>query len=213
VIILAELTERRTDDWTWVDTAAPGRQGTLPAGATPATARPGARVPLEVEWRRATWRVQRVVDGPPCPAERRPAANLAVPPGDSVASRCSGASRSAGASHGAARRRGWRAEVGDLVIAPVPFTNWPGARDRGRLHKARPCVVVAAEPDELTVRAVYGSNSAVRREGLGRRIRDWREAGLRKPSYVAGASHFVSPAATSGAIGRLTRRDLARLLD
>src|SRR3546814_2405857 len=62
-------------------------------------------------------------------------------------------------------------------------------RDAGRPSKARPGVVtwVDDHAEQVGLRLIFGTNSAVRREGLGRRLQDWREAGLRKPGFLAGA--------------------------
>jgi hypothetical protein len=216
VIILVELTEPSRDGWAWIDTAAPARQGTVSACVAPPGARSGCRLPLEVEWRRAGWRVQRVMteragSGAGQAGDVHHRAAPIRTPGAGPSS--TGARRPSGAGAGGRRPRPLQnVRVGDLVVADVPFSNWPGERDRGRLQKCRPCLVVAVAADEVTVRPVYGSNSAVRREGMGRRIRDWREAGLRKPSYVTARDHFVPAGRTTTVIGRLSDRDLASLL-
>ena len=203
MIILAELRTRLADGWSWVDTAAPQRQGTVPVDAVPPASTPGAVLPLEVDWRRAQWLVRRVL-AQPTPERRGSSPGPAVGPvpwDDRRVGRLAGGRGEGGL------------DVGDLIVADIRFTNRPGPRDRERDGKARPCLVVGVDHDEITVRPVFGSNSAVRREGIGRRIRDWRAAGLRKPSYVGARDHYVPAAGTGRRFGRLTDEDLCRLFD
>src|SRR3546814_1839957 len=49
-------------------------------------------------------------------------------------------------------------------------------RDAGRPSKARPGVVtwVDDHAEQVGLRLIFGTNSAVRREGLGRRLQDWQ---------------------------------------
>lgn len=98
---------------------------------------------------------------------------------------------------------------GDIVLARVRFNSDDGS---GRSSKQRPVLVMEALGDECRVRPIHGSNSFVRRNGIGRRIRDWKSAGLRKPSVVAAADRWISANSSSRPIGRLAEPDRRRLL-
>jgi hypothetical protein len=96
---------------------------------------------------------------------------------------------------------------GDVVLRRLRFS---GHGD-GRNSKLRPCVVVEVGGPYLRVLPIFGTNSAVRREGLGRRLRDWRAAGLNKPSVVASTEVWVSVAGAPP-IGTLSDFDRQRVL-
>ncbi|MFQ5558084.1 MAG: hypothetical protein ACE5GB_11330 [Acidimicrobiales bacterium] len=102
--------------------------------------------------------------------------------------------------------------VGDVRTAEIPFTSaTTGERDRGRTAKRRPCVVTEVDGDHISVCAIHGTNSAVRRSGTGRRLQGWRELGLRKPSYVAAGSTWVRRDTVGDLIGVLDTADRRRL--
>lgn len=98
---------------------------------------------------------------------------------------------------------------GDIVLQTVRFSKPDGS---GRTSKPRPCVVVLVGSDAATLRAVYGTNTAVRRNGSGRRILDWKSAGLRKPSVVARLDLTVALATIQARIGHLSEADKRRLI-
>lgn len=98
---------------------------------------------------------------------------------------------------------------GDVVLQTVRFSKPDGS---GRTSKPRPCVVVLVGSDAATLRAVYGTNTAVRRNGSGRRILDWKSAGLRKPSVVARLDLTVALTAIQARIGHLSEADKRRLI-
>lgn len=79
-------------------------------------------------------------------------------------------------------------QVGELrTIFQAIDRRSTAARDIGSDGKTRPAVVVSIDPvlRQAGLRPVYGTNSAVRRQGTGQRLRAWREAGLRKSGYIA----------------------------
>ncbi len=88
------------------------------------------------------------------------------------------------------------------------------ARDRGRSEKSRPAVVLQVDrvANQASVSFLFGTNSSVRRTGTGRRIEDWRGAGLRKPSIVSAEVEVRSLDDLGPAIGRLTGSDHAKLI-
>lgn len=89
------------------------------------------------------------------------------------------------------------------------------ARDIGRSEKSRPALVLEVDraTNQASVSFLFGTNSSVRRTGAGRRIEDWRGAGLRKPSVVSAEVEVRSLDDLGSAIGRLTASDRARLID
>lgn len=105
--------------------------------------------------------------------------------------------------------------VGEIRVSMLPMDGRTTAhRDAGRSEKYRPAVVVwVDDADEVAgVRFLYGVNSLIRRNGMGRRLRDWRAAGLRKPSVVETAEVTRSYRDLSECRGHLTEADSRRIL-
>lgn len=100
--------------------------------------------------------------------------------------------------------------AGDILLYRFRFSHDDGS---GRQSKERPCLVMAVAGDELRVRAIHGSNTFVRRQGLGRRVIDWQRSGLRKPSVVIAEDRFIPRRGLGRAVGRLSEQDRRRLLD
>lgn len=98
---------------------------------------------------------------------------------------------------------------GDVVVRRVSFSS--AGRTR-RTSKRRPCIVMEVLGGEMRVRPVYGANSAVRRQGLGRRIHEWSKAGFTKPCIVSCCDLWI-PAAGHSAVGRLGAEDYRRLVE
>lgn len=95
-------------------------------------------------------------------------------------------------------------QPGDVVVARVRFTKDDGS---ARGSKRRPCVVIRTIGDELVLRPVFGTNTAMRRTGQARRIRNWKAAGLLKPSVVGGDELLMPTRAITGRIGALAEPD------
>ena len=108
----------------------------------------------------------------------------------------------------------WRGtlRVGDIVRAAVPFTRRPAPGKDGPRHLHRPAVVVAVLADSVDIRAVQDAGGALKRNGFGRTIRDWKEAGLKKPSRLATLVLPLRSDMVKGRIGRLSPLDTERLL-
>lgn len=64
----------------------------------------------------------------------------------------------------------------------------------------------------MEVSFIYGTNSAVNRSGMGRRIRDRQAAGLRKASVVAAAVEVRAVDELGPVIGPLSPSDHAWLI-
>ena len=73
---------------------------------------------------------------------------------------------------------------GDIYLVRLRFGAADARSDDSRASKRRPCVVVAFDGDWAAVRPIHGTNTAVRRTGCGVRLRDWKEAGIHKPSML-----------------------------
>lgn len=88
------------------------------------------------------------------------------------------------------------------------------SRDRDRPDKMRPALVLSVDADlrQVEVSFVFGTNSMVRRNGSGRRIRDWQATGLRKPSVVSAEIHVRGYDDLAARIGHLSDRDDRRLI-
>lgn len=68
-------------------------------------------------------------------------------------------------------------------------------------------VWVDERQEEGGVRFVYSSSGAVRHRGMGRQLRDWRAAGMYKPTVVETEVHVRSFAQLGEMIGELSPRD------
>lgn len=87
------------------------------------------------------------------------------------------------------------------------------ARDADRSTKSRPAVILRIddEHDQVEISFVYGTNSAIHRSGGGRRIRDWRAAGLRKASVVSAETEIRGCRELGPVVGHLSDADRARI--
>ena len=99
-------------------------------------------------------------------------------------------------------------EFGDIVLVPFPFTNQTAA-------KQRPAVVVSGrrynvtKPD-LVMMAVTSQLRPT--EGLGETsIRNWREAGLLKPSAIKPVMATLEQGLVIRKLGALSAADLVAL--
>ena len=86
------------------------------------------------------------------------------------------------------------------------------ARGVGGRVKVRPAVVVSTSSSALTVRPIHRDTSPLAREGLGRTLYGWREAGLRKASVVSHLRLRLQAVDVSRPIGHLAEVDRQRLL-
>lgn len=103
-------------------------------------------------------------------------------------------------------------EPGDVVVAFIRFTKRPGAHDQASDGKYRPALVMSVDGDDVVVRPILGSSGAARGQGLGRRIKRWKDAGIRKPSVVSVDDRFLRRSDLGRRIGRLHAEDHERLL-
>ena len=95
---------------------------------------------------------------------------------------------------------------GDVVLVPFDFTDRSGV-------KWRPAVVVSSErynqetPDVL-IAAITGNLRAIPHPG-DHQIRDWKAAGLLKPSLAQAKLATVEATIVGRTLGKLTSADLA----
>jgi hypothetical protein len=189
--------ERATGEGSWRWRAVTGRRGEshVPVQGL----EPGDELVVALRWTRAAWHVVRVVRYPDhawepvaAPVEA-PAVTL-----DGVAPR---------------EVPGSVVRPGDVRRAEARINPRTTAeRDAGITAKRRPAVVSWVGDDgHVGLHFVYDVDSAVRREGLGRRLADWRAAGLRKPSVVALAEEVRRVEDLGGFIGRLSPGDRSAL--
>lgn len=186
-IIEIELDQQHDSSWRWHALNGPRHNGTSTLAFD--GLRPGDRLIVEVRPSRATWQITRVIRHPE--HARRAAPTRPTRPSST--------------------RRHSRStiEPGDIVLRRIRFS--AAGPDR-RTSKLRPCVVIGVEEDLLEVLPVYGSNSATRRQGDGRRLLRWADAGLHKPCVVSGRRELV-PAQGGQPIGQLEHRDRRRVLE
>lgn len=192
------LVEAHGDGWAWLD-AVTGERGRAVIDQDGLEV--GDELVVELSWS-GGWRATRFIELPP----RAMAARLERPP----------------APEDSSDRRDVRAvprwgppAVGEIRVSVLPMDGRTTAhRDAGRSEKYRPAVVVwIDDTNELAgVRFLYGVNSSVRRNGMGRRVRDWRAAGLRKPSVVETVEVTRSYRDLSECRGRLSEADRRRIL-
>ena len=98
-------------------------------------------------------------------------------------------------------------EPGDIVDAWLSFDGIPGADDAGREGKTRPAVFIAKRATRVLLRGITdGESSYAQRLGAAA-IRDWREAGLKKPSVVMAYDQEVDIADVWVRRGRLSEFD------
>lgn len=184
-IIEIELTEPADGRWAWRATQC--RHHGLDRLGLVGLAR-GDRLVVEVRPHGLSWTVQRVL--------RHPTHVRAA------------TSRPRACAPRAAARPATAPVAGDVLLRRVRFSSDNG---EDRASKLRPCVVVEVVGHEMRVRPIHGSNSFIRREGMGRRLVDWAAAGLRKPSVVSATDLWV-PVSGPRPIGRLGDADRRRIL-
>lgn len=101
----------------------------------------------------------------------------------------------------------YRLEPGDIVDAFITFTGTPGIHDSGRDGKTRPAIFLAKRGTSVLLRGLTdGEGSYSQRRG-STPIRDWREAGLSKPSVVLLEDQEVDIADVWVKRGRLSDHD------
>jgi hypothetical protein len=102
-------------------------------------------------------------------------------------------------------------EAGDIVDAWLSFDGVPGADDAGREGKTRPAIFIAKRGTLVLLRGITdGESSYAQRLGTTA-IRDWREAGLKKPSVVMSYDQEVDIADVWVRRGRLSEYDRRNL--
>lgn len=102
-------------------------------------------------------------------------------------------------------------EPGDIVDAWLSFDGVPGADDAGRDGKTRPAIFIAKRGTLVLLRGITdGESSYAQRLGTAA-IRDWHEAGLKKPSVVMAYDQEVDIADVWVRRGRLTEFDRRHL--
>lgn len=102
-------------------------------------------------------------------------------------------------------------EAGDIVDAWLSFDGIPGADDAGREGKTRPAIFIAKRGTLVLLRGITdGESSYAQRQGTTP-IRDWREAGLKKPSVVMTYDQEVDIADVWVRRGRLSEYDRRNL--
>jgi hypothetical protein len=87
-------------------------------------------------------------------------------------------------------------------------------RDADRSTKSRPAVVLRFDEahHQVEISFIYGTNSAIHRSGSGRRIRDWRAAGLRKPSVASAEIEVRGRGDLGPVLGHLSSADRERII-
>ena len=103
-------------------------------------------------------------------------------------------------------------EPGDIVDAFLEFSGIPGAHDADRIGKTRPAVFIGkVNANTLSLRGLTdGAGSYGQRSG-NIAIRDWQEAGLKKPSVVQEEAQEVDIADVWVTRGKLTAHDRSAL--
>ncbi|MDY7100479.1 MAG: type II toxin-antitoxin system PemK/MazF family toxin [Actinomycetota bacterium] len=195
-----EIIKVRLDDgegrrWTWQDGRRRGAADFPLDGLSP-----GDELVVEMRWRAGRWEVARVVDAPRTAAPAAPA-----PP-----------SRPRRVPPSTARRHcpPTAATPGEVWVVWMPIDARSAAdHDVVRHGKRRPCVVVEVDHQTSSARVlpVHGTRTSARRQGMGRRIRSWREAGLEKPSIVSPEEHVIDLTDLKLRVGTLAPQDQRRL--
>ncbi len=102
-------------------------------------------------------------------------------------------------------------EPGDVVDAWLAFDGTPGGDDIGREGKTRPAIFIAKRGTLLLLRGITdGEASYAKRLGMSA-IRDWRDAGLKKPSVVMSHDQEVDIIDVWARRGRLSEFDRKNL--
>ena len=214
-IVMVELKAHRSNGaWAWQAVLGQPQHGeTFFFSVDPAEV--GDRFVVEVKPAGMHWNVIRVVrevrkDGSQMMLTRT--SPQSVPRRETVASgNCNGSPVVRTAADGDLSDHGTvsRFAVGDVLVRRIRFTSL--SKGEERIAKRRPCVVVELLDGEMRVRPIFGTNTAVRRQGLGRRILNWRAAGLNKPSVVSAEDVYI-PNGGIEPIGKLVGEDLERIV-
>ncbi|MHB8844706.1 MAG: type II toxin-antitoxin system PemK/MazF family toxin [Nitrospirota bacterium] len=99
-------------------------------------------------------------------------------------------------------------ERGDIVLVPFPFSNQSAT-------KKRPAVVVSSAPynatsQDLVILAV--TSKVVNTTGIGEcLVKDWKHAGLLKPSAIKPALSTIDRTLIYRKLGALSRPDLSAM--
>ncbi len=97
--------------------------------------------------------------------------------------------------------------VGSVVVAEIVFEPDDPEHEHEPGAKRRPCVVIGVSPGQLLVRPGYSEGGVRSRDWTSYELRDWRAAGLDKPSWVEAGSRRVDRAQADPPLGRLTDHD------
>ena len=103
-------------------------------------------------------------------------------------------------------------DIGDLIVENITFSADDGS---GRTSKRRPCVVIGITDSEIRLLPIHSTGGALHRSGRGMKLLDWRLAELSKNSVVNPDMKRLpidQPLKPSRRVGRLTERDLNRVL-
>jgi hypothetical protein len=98
-------------------------------------------------------------------------------------------------------------EPGDIVDAWLSFDGVPGIEDSGREGKTRPAIFIAKRGTFVLLRGITDGESSYAQRLGNTPIRDWKQAGLKKPSVVMAYDQEVDIADVWVRRGRLTDYD------
>ena len=102
-------------------------------------------------------------------------------------------------------------EAGDIVDAWLSFSGVPGADDAGRDGKTRPAIFIAKRGTFVLLRGITDGESSYAQRLGNTAIRDWKQAGLKKPSVVMAYDQEVDIADVWVRRGRLSEYDRRNL--
>ena len=103
-------------------------------------------------------------------------------------------------------------EPGDIVDAFLEFSGTPGAHDADRIGKTRPAVFIGkVNTNTLLLRGLTDGTGSYGQRAGNIAIRDWQEAGLKKPSVVQEKAQEVDIADVWVTRGKLSAFDRAAL--
>ena len=102
-------------------------------------------------------------------------------------------------------------EAGDIVDAWLSFDGVPGADDAGREGKTRPAIFIAKRGTFVLLRGITDGESSYAQRLGNTAIRDWKQAGLKKPSVVMAYDQEVDIADVWVRRGRLSEYDRRNL--
>ena len=102
-------------------------------------------------------------------------------------------------------------EPGDIVDAWLSFDGIPGIEDSGRVGKTRPAIFVAKRGTFVLLRGITDGESSYAQRLGNTPIRDWKQAGLKKPSVVMAYDQEVDIADVWVRRGRLSEYDRRNL--